>query len=416
MFNHWIPLLKVGSFFREHAFNLADYAPELAAGTMTRAQVARKGVDSVEDLFGQVNWDKFFWNPTFKTANQILFRAAQWAAGNYRLSKNALSGQSLEIAKSARYVYSKFNSKSQAPPGGSYVPRLDPNFAKILGLFMVWTMGNMLVQLAATRQLPKDAYDLFAARIGGLDAHGKPKRITMPAVVMKDAMSLWFHGPRAYLSAKTSDLVSGLWHVLTNRNFNDDMVRNPDDPALTQAWDATKEVAGAPISIQNILRAHKSGEGVANTALGEAGFQPPPRGFGWTPAEQKAYQVLRDREGPRTPEAIQELDEYTSRKESGQLTGAEANRARVADRRTFLARTFRNNDINFDDALPIWREMDDAEKATNKRELIAKYNNEVRRDPDKRPQLRQQLNDAIAPTASRPFFLPKKSASSSAPI
>ena len=34
--------------------------------------------------------------------------------------------------------------------------------------------------------------------------------------------------------------------------------------------------------------------------------------------------VLRDREGPRTPEAIQELDEYTSRKESGQLTGAEA--------------------------------------------------------------------------------------------
>lgn len=416
MFNHWIPLLKVGSFFREHAFNLADYAPELAAGTMTRAQVARKGVDSVEDLFGQVNWDKFFWDPTFKTANQILFRAAQWAAGNYRLSKNALSGQSLEIAKSARYVYSKFNSKSQAPPGGSYVPRLDPNFAKILGLFMVWTMGNMLVQLAATRQLPKDAYDLFAARIGGLDAHGKPKRITMPAVVMKDAMSLWFHGPRAYLSAKTSDLVSGLWHVLTNRNFNDDMVRNPDDPALTQAWDATKEVAGAPISIQNILRAHKSGEGVANTALGEAGFQPPPRGFGWTPAEQKAYQVLRDREGPRTPEAIQELDEYTSRKESGQLTDAEANRARVADRRTFLARTFRNNDINFDDALPIWREMDDAEKATNKRELIAKYNNEVRRDPDKRPQLRQQLNDAIAPTASRPFFLPKKSASSSAPI
>src|ERR1039458_9536570 len=42
LFQYYVPLIKLGGFLREQAFNLADYQDELATGKMTRGEVSRK--------------------------------------------------------------------------------------------------------------------------------------------------------------------------------------------------------------------------------------------------------------------------------------------------------------------------------------------------------------------------------------
>ena len=187
------------------------------------------------------------------------------------------------------------------------------------------------------------------------------------------------------------------------------MVHNSDNAWCLQRWQDVKHFVGAPISIQSIWRAHKSGEGAGKAAVGEAGLNPPPSGFGWTPAERKAYDALRAKQGQRTPEQLEELDSYLERKQAGQLQGREGARARVSDRRTFLQRTLANHDITFDEALPIWNAMSPEEKQQNKAQLVTKYNAEVRQSRSKkRLVLRQKLNQALAPSQNSspiPWFL-----------
>src|ERR1017187_3353783 len=62
------------------------YGPhlDLKSGAMTRAQLARKVVDSVENRFGEMNFDNLFWNRTWKTALQLAFRSVTWKLGTAR--------------------------------------------------------------------------------------------------------------------------------------------------------------------------------------------------------------------------------------------------------------------------------------------------------------------------------------------
>jgi hypothetical protein len=411
LFNYFIPRVKLGSFLKEYSQGLVDHEADLASGQMTEGQLGRKTWDSIEDMFGQVNWDKFFWKRTLKTAMQIFFRAAQWAAGNVRFTSNAVRGQAAEIADSARYAYSRVNPESgyEAKASTKAIPRLDPNMAKLIGLFITWTAANSLVQLAATHEMPQDAKDLFAGRIGGKDSHGNWRRVTFPAIVFKDALSLWFGGVGKYTSAKISDLVGGIADVLSNRDFAGNMVHNPEDSWWNQRKDDIKHVVGAPIGISNFLRSRHSGETFAQSALGLAGAAPPPRGFDWTPAETKAANYVRNHQGPKTPEQMDELQGYMERKAAGQLMPKEQKSANKSARESFLQHSFKSRDITLNEALDIWSVMSPEETQQNYRELVHRSNTELKKVPyADRPAMRQRVNDALAPKQSAlPSFLQK---------
>jgi hypothetical protein len=106
-------------------------------------------------------------------------------------------------------------------------------------------------------------------------------------------------------------------------------------------------------------------------------------------------------QGPKTPEQMDELQDYMQRKASGQLTPKEQKSAGKSARESFLQHTFKNRDITLNEALDIWSVMSPEEKQQNYRELVHRSNAEIKKLPyAQQPAMRQKVNEALAPKQS----------------
>lgn len=309
LFEYYIPRVKFGSFLREYSEALADRKSDIASGDMTHGELSRKTWDSVEDVFGQMNWDKFFWHNTFKAAVQLAFRAFTWFAGNARLVGRAAVGQAREMYDSLAYLHKQFRPNAEWRPkyaSTGAVPRIHPDMAKLLGLATTFIIGNLIIQKLLTGENPEDWKDYVAARIGGYDEHGRPHRIVLPAIVLKDMMSLWYGGAANYMKGKESDLLSGISDVLSNEDFRHVMVHNPESGFWKQRLDDVEHIIGSPIGVGNVLHGGKEGEPITQRVLTGAGFSNAPRQMDMTPAENKMLEIIESDETPKTQEEIDE--------------------------------------------------------------------------------------------------------------
>jgi N12 class adenine-specific DNA methylase/GGDEF domain-containing protein len=313
LFNYYIPRIKAGMFMRDYARELADHQADIDAGTTSRAEIGRKVWDAIEDTAGQMNWDARFWNRTFKSSIQLAFRAFTWRAGNARLVYKAGTGQANEMIESLKAMHDHFTDGEKADPSSTAVPRIDPNLARIIGLLVTYGVVNALIQKSTTGENPKDYKDLLAARIGGKDSYGHPLRITAPAILLSDWMSLQSHGLKGYISSGLSDLVGGMDDVLANKDFRNVMIHDPDDPMWKQRWDDTKHIAGAPISIGNMRKLHDEGASKAKAASMLLGLKPAPQTFDMTAAERMAQEINRTKIPERTPS---EADEHDAKRQA----------------------------------------------------------------------------------------------------
>ena len=309
LFGYYIPRIKLGAFLRDYSMALEDHQADLDAGKMTRGELARKTWDTTENIFGQMNWDARWWDRTFKAAIQLAFRAFTWFAGNVRLVKDAGIGQTKEAWESGKWWYEKMGGEAEPKPSTGPIPRVDPAFAKLVGLAAVYMGTNAAIQYAMTREGPKDAKDLIAARIGGVDVHGNPLRVVTPAIVAKDALSLWAHGAGSYMKAKESDLLSGLVDVIQNEDFRHAMVHNPKDGWWKQRYDDAAHILGSPIGISTYQRDTSGGESKAKAAFGLAGFSPAPAALDEGPLARALNELTAKSPGPvLTPEQRQKTD------------------------------------------------------------------------------------------------------------
>jgi hypothetical protein len=291
LFGYYIPRVKLATFFRDHAFELKDRAADVAENAKTPGELARKTWDTTENVYGQMNWDARFWKPTFKSAVQLGFRAFTWFAGNVRLVKDAGIGQTREVWESAKWWNEHMGGDAKPLPSSGAIPRIDPAFAKIVALSTVYMGANAAIQYAMTQELPKDATDLFAARIGGVDNNGKPLRVVAPAIVLKDALSLWGQGATGYLRNKVADWISGLSDVINNEDFRHTMIHNPHDSEWKQRYDDAAHILGSPIGISTYMRATKAGESNAKGSLGLAGFSPAPAWMNQSPLDKEISKI-----------------------------------------------------------------------------------------------------------------------------
>ena len=309
LFGYYIPRTKIATHFQDYSFELKDRTADIEAGKKTRGEVARKTWDTTENIYGQLNWDARWWNRTLKAAIQFWFRAFTWFAGNNRLVKDAGIGQTRELWESAKWWHERMGGESEPLPSSGPVPRLDPALSKILGLAVVYMGANALVQYARTKEGPKDATDLFAARIGGVDSNGKPLRIIVPAIIFTDGVSLWGHGAANYLRSKEADLISGISDVVSNEDFRHAMIHNPHDSWWKQRYDDAAHVLGSPIGISTYVRGRKAGESKAQSALGLVGFRPAPAWINQTPLEREISKIQSESgAAPMTPEKRAEVD------------------------------------------------------------------------------------------------------------
>src|SRR6202040_3466695 len=118
------------------------------------------------------------------------------------------------------------------------------------------------------------------------DSHGHPRRVLTPAIVVKDAISLYSQGAMRYLGGKISDLFAGLYDVFQNQDFRHAMIHQPDDSWWKKRFDDAMHVIGSPIGVSNYQRERQQGATKTEAALGELGFSPAPAVISQTKAEK----------------------------------------------------------------------------------------------------------------------------------
>ena len=289
LFEHYIPNLKLGFALKEYNLAKAEYSDRLSSGEMTREQLARQIVDSVENRFGEMNFDNLFWDRTLKTFSQLLFRSVTWKLGNLRANVGALTGEWAEMSRA-------FQNKE--------LPMLHPNTAWLLGMTLwtcvlgatVHTLAGLFAHKSLQDSLPRHFKDFVFPYIDA--AAGI--RIALPTY-WRDIIHL-LHAPVGYVKSSLSGEIGRIADVWENKDFYGNEVWNADDPLPQKVLEGVRHLLPLPFSISSAQQATQQGGSGAARVAGYLGFTKAPRYIEQTDAEQLAseYAAQQRETGART--------------------------------------------------------------------------------------------------------------------
>ncbi|MGH9538005.1 MAG: hypothetical protein ACRD3H_08775 [Terriglobales bacterium] len=390
LFQWYIPNLKYSLFLKMMGEQAVEHAAELEDGSLTRATVARRVADSVENRFGELNFDNLFLNRTVKTALQFAFRSVTYKLGTAREFVGAGGGQAAEFANWARQAYDSAYTETSEAPGK--LPRLDPRASWVLSLlFTTVAMGSIASKLL-TGKYPwewleddkkeggGDLHHLYLEtvhpRTGDTDSRKKPVRISLPTY-WKDVEHVSSSPSQYVLSSLSSTLSKGL-DLTENRDYFGNYVYNPHASFETKAKQAGKYSFPMPFSISNYQRGKQMNE--PKTAwLSAFGFPRAPSDLDFTPAEKALRDVIKDSRAPATPEQMEAWRAKREAYEQGKLSAAEARRFIKQERDSFLEREFKNSAVTYTDAVRIHNLATPEEKPLLDRLLRMKRANQLKR-------------------------------------
>lgn len=291
LFQIYIPRLKVGTFLREYSFELARRADDIAAGKITREQIARQTWAFVEDRFGEMNFDNLYWDRTFKSALQLLFRSVTWKLGNLRGFGKAARDATAELGW-------RWFTQGRAP-------EMTLPMAWALGMSVTTAVVSSLVTKAATGKYPWELAEhagelvknLVFPRISLTD---ESQRVSTPTY-WRDAVHL-SHSVPSYVSSSMSGEKGRIMDVWNNRDFYGVQVYNPDDPIPKKVAQAMQHLIPVPFGASSWLAAERTGATRGQALAGFFGFTKAPYYISHTAAEQKGLELVRSRmpQGSRT--------------------------------------------------------------------------------------------------------------------
>jgi hypothetical protein len=281
LFEIFIPRLKLGTFFTEMSEALVQHKAQLRSGEITRPELARRIVDSVENRFGEMNFDNLFWNRTFKSSLQLFIRSVTWKVGAIKNVTAAIPGQIKEIMSAIK---------------GGRKPILESNFAYLLGIATLVTAFSMVIQKLYVNEWPKDFKDLMAPR------YDKDGNRIMLNTHLKDWIHI-AHSPINFLSTSSAGYIGRVIQLWQNKDFYGTEIVHEDDPPAKKAWAVAKQMIGQPFVISSTIRAEELKSPTPLTVATMAGItQPAPKYIGQSKAEALAIDIQRSNmpQGSRT--------------------------------------------------------------------------------------------------------------------
>jgi hypothetical protein len=384
LFQWYIPNLKYSLFLKSMSEQAAEHAAELEDGSLTRAALARRVADSVENRFGELNFDNLFLDRTVKTALQFAFRSVTYKLGTAREMGGAAGGQTAEVAYDSAY-----RETSEAP---GKLPRLDPRASWFLSLMLTTVaMGSIASKLLSGKypwEFVEDDkkegggdlrhlwLETVHPRTGDTDSRKKPVRIGLPTY-WKDVEHVSSSPSQYVLSSLSSTLSKGL-DLAENRDYFGNYVYNPNDPFATKTKQAGKYAFPMPFSVSNYQRSKQMNE--PKTAwLSAFGFPRATSDLDFTPAEKALRDVIKASRAPATPEQMEEWKAKREAFNQGKLSTAEAKRFIKQQRESFLEREFKNSAVTYTDAVRIHNLATAEEKPLLDRLLRVKRANQLKR-------------------------------------
>jgi hypothetical protein len=274
LFEVYIPRLKIGTFLYEMSNELVVRKNELVTGKTTRETLAREVWMSIENRFGEMNFDNMFWNRTFKTALQIVFRSVTWKQGALmNMFSGVLGDPIVEIRKAV---------------SGGGIPKLGRNTANLLAILLMVTLMSSIFMYIYTKRFPKSIKDVVVPEGPG------GQRYTWN-VHIKD----WVHSTHSPTEFVKNSL-SGFWgkefDILNNKDFYNVEVFNPDDPFWKQEFQKNLHRLPTPFIISNQMREKEKNAPVEIKALTLAGVLTPAPGYLTnSPAQMKAIEINKEK-------------------------------------------------------------------------------------------------------------------------
>jgi hypothetical protein len=302
IFKWMVPRMKAGAYLIQLQDEFERNAAGIASGKINPRTLARKLTESIDNRMGQVNYDNWFWNNTFKSAMQITFRAVGWNFG---------FGRSLN--QTGKDIKGNLSALFRGGPS----PGFTPDMQYWAGMIFAQVSAAALYQYLHTGKGLESPEDALYPRNGQIDAHGNEIRVRF-ANPLKDLYGftrgisegnplMWASGVRDTLGNKLGPVpVEFVRVLLTNKDYFGDYIRNENDPTLKQfgqVFDYLTQVA-TPFSIQQRSRISEApGIGAAIEAF--AGITKAPGEVITSPLEKEIRatgQEVHGTRGPRTPQ------------------------------------------------------------------------------------------------------------------
>lgn len=309
-------------------------------------------IDQADRRFGEVIYENYFIHNTLKSLAQGLIMAPGWTAGTIAL----LAGGARDIVTAPRDIYRGMKGGGKPPvlppsssagsdfaddfegeeSGAEKEPVYDPiNLPKVgrnatylvMGL-IGYAMANALLNYLMHGDV-EDAKDLYSVRTGDKDEMGNDNRYFLPGYYPKDFRT-WTKDTWAAVAHfnfmpfvkawgnKLSPTLNTARRVAANRDYNGNMLYDPDAEGWQKAKEVTRAVVGQslPISLQNYNESVRRGTagGVGSGAVSMTGIGPAARDFVRTPAQNAMMDYLT-----RTPHTAMTPVDVEDRQQVAQL-------------------------------------------------------------------------------------------------
>ena len=307
LMENFIPKVKMATWMREYSTNLEKARADLENGVTTEEEIARQTMKFVEDRFGEVNWRNMWMNPTIKTSLQFMFRSFTWFTGSWK----ALSKAGIDVGKLMWFKVKDVGLKDEDKTKYELTEK------------GVWGMNALLIHMLTVQfinvlaystagllgELPDDDDDddesvPLATKLlfPHLDPSDPSGYASIPSYVTegyKIFTHLGFIGGHQELhklvTGRTNSLVSNAYEVVTGLDWRGVRVRDPEDPAVTQAVDSLIHMLWvAPISFSTVYSDWRTHGVRGGNVAGIAGLTSAPAVAKRSLAVNLAYTLRRE--------------------------------------------------------------------------------------------------------------------------
>ena len=289
LFDYYIPRLKLAMFLREHSISLQENQKRLEKGVITRSELARKNMAFVDDRLGEMNFDNLFWDRTFKTSMQFMFRSVTWKMGNLRAMGGAPIEQAIEFRNSFRE---------------NRTPLLTPKMAWMFGLTTMQVAFAYTLQKLFTDKEPKDFKDIVAPQINDKD---EKERLILPTY-FKDMLH-FYHSPVKYVTGSFAGDIGRFYELQQNKDFFGYEIYDPQAPVSEKAKEIGEYFLPKPFSFTNLTQMKAKDEGLVKQSLSFLGFTKAPKYITNTPIENEIGDMYNMTNSLKKPHNAKEVSD-----------------------------------------------------------------------------------------------------------
>ncbi len=274
-----VPRQKLGVFADMARREMDRLGPDASRDDVRKAM--GKAWDSVDNRLGQLVYDNLFWKKAAKDLSMASARSLGWNLGTLRELGGGLVDS---IAQGKRIVRGE-------------KPELTHRMAYLMAMPMLAGTIGAMTQYMMTGKGPAELKDYFFPKTGEKDQQGRDIRLTLPSY-MKDVYH-YSHDPVGTVTGKIHPMLALGRDMLTNKDYFDRPIRNPDDPLVKQATDVASHLAQqfAPIGVSQALQARQTNQSPAEQAANFAGVTRAPKWVSMSDAEQLAEKLTSARSG-----------------------------------------------------------------------------------------------------------------------